>query len=63
MNQSILLQQQYLAEPLAPEQYAQFIQQAEFSLQKMADAEAQEQQPFDQFLADYYQQYNDLAAI
>jgi glutamate--cysteine ligase len=63
MNQSMLLQQQYLAEPLAPEQYTQFIQQAEFSLQKMADAEAQEQQPFDQFLADYYQQYNDLAAI
>ncbi|CAH0991857.1 Glutamate--cysteine ligase [Sinobacterium norvegicum] len=63
MNQSESLRQQFLAEPLAAQEYEKFLRQARFSVDKMVEIEAQEQQPFDQFLKDYYQQYNHLAAI
>lgn len=58
MNHAIQHRQYFLDSPLDAAIEAQFREQAALSLQQQQQLEASDSQPFEQFLADYYRQYD-----
>lgn len=58
MNHATRHREYFLDNPLTSDVEEQFLAQAETSRQQQRDIEAAETLPFDQFLANYYQQYD-----
>ena len=58
MNHAIRHRQHFLDTPQPKDIEQQFKDEAEASLQKQRDIEASDTQTFDEFLADYYRQYD-----